>query len=224
MNSHTADPLFRVLLAEDDPHLSKDLVKILEKKLYGVKVDLGISVKDALSLLNHHFKYDLAIIDLRLPRSPGGHPSIHQDFTKGLIDHNIASICITGYRHSKDVEHYLRTRDLAAPPVTVITKTLDSQFVLDLVEATKQWLQKCAGEKIRKELRQVFIGAGDDSTCPWDSAGFLSLQHNIVTYWKWLDIQIKETLHRHFCIHESDEVVTRISLFEIGAACESEAV
>lgn len=205
--------LFRVLLAEDDKHLNEDLKTLLEAHLPGVIVDAAQTIPDAIQFLSHDVDYALAVVDVRLPQYKGGYPEADYQISGRLKHKRIASICITGYRDSLDVEEYLKHRNLEDPPLKVISKGLATGFVNAVLAEARTWLRTLASQRVQKELRRVFEPGQFDGTQCSGTAALMSLQQSVTDYWSWLDDHTLAQVMQHFEIDQKDGRILRLSLF-----------
>lgn len=208
---HSA-PLFRILLVEDDRHLNEDLKALIERRLPGTAVDTAETIEDALEFLFRQIDYSLAILDIRLPVRRGMHPEADFELPSRLKIKGIASICITGFRDSADVEAYLERRRLLDPPLKVISKRL-GEFVDSILNEIRGWLQKQACLKVRNALVDVFEQTSRTAGMGSGTAELMSLQQTIGDYWPWLDAETRDQVRARFDVQEDSETITRMSLF-----------
>lgn len=209
---------FRLLLVEDDKNLNNDLTLIIRNRFEGIHVDSAENARDALKLLSQRVPYDLSLLDIRIPVSPGDHPEVNWDVAARLKDLKVASICITGYRNSVDVEEYLQQRKLDDPPIKILTKRLNSEFVPKLLNEIQDWLQKRACRIVSSQVLKVFEGNGDEVGPGSGTGELMELQQQILRYWSCLDEETQKLVLQRFVVELSEGRVVAVSLFSNGRA------
>ncbi|MDA0807180.1 MAG: hypothetical protein O2983_00090 [Planctomycetota bacterium] len=212
-------PLFHVLLVEDDEELNGDLKWLIEKKFPGTAVSSALYVSTAMEILNSADVpvFDIALLDVRVPLFPGGDPRTETQIADRLKESGIASVYMTSYRATDDVETFIKDRELQDPPLKVISKRDLNRFQDHVFKTIGDWFTDKASGVVHNELRRVFGTASIIRDGRSGTADLMSLQRTIIDYWCYLSEKTRREVRERFEVVEHDGTVNALRLFPMGS-------
>ena len=155
--------MFRILIVEDIARLLEALREAFQQWFPDSKIEVAQAVDDALQLIQvaraSGWFYDVAVLDLMLPRQPGAHVNeekVDDSLCRAIKEtmHQTLVIHITGYAERQDVLRHLEDfHDDAGDPQSRLTKKDDLEFWDKLKKKAKEYLY---GQLIEGQMDKLF--------------------------------------------------------------------
>lgn len=218
MTTSTVLDLFHVFLVEDEEGLNKDLKSLIEIEIPRCAVTSALCISQAFEKLNRPElpAIDLALLDLRLPETPGATKIIHPRLSNKMKDLGVPSVLMTGYVGSEDVDAFIKDRKLHDPPLKVISKRQMDVFVDLVLDTIREFLVRKSSSAVLKRFGEVFGAAGRSSGYRSSTAELMSLQRQIIDYWQYLSPEVRDEVRRRFSVTEDSDGSCSLNMILAG--------
>jgi CheY-like chemotaxis protein len=215
--------MFRILIVEDEPKLLEELRESFRGYFPDSKIELAGAVDDALQLVKAAFSsgwfYDVAVLDLRLPRQEGGHAELDETICREIRDtrRDTLVIHISAYGEEQDVLRHLENyHDDSGDPQSRLLKKGDPEFWDKLEKKAKEYLY---GGLIEQQMDKLFpyprsasAGSRLGARSKLSDQGSLTLELNnlardIATYWDHLDEKLRCRIQERFNVYKERGII-----------------
>ncbi len=226
--------LFWILVVEDVSDTLEQLVSLIQESIGEVGIDKAVAVDAAIKMIRQRRKeavrYDLAILDFKLPAGQGDDPEVDETVCRELRRDRVPIIHITGFPNDPIIQAHMNTvhqrPDLAGANVSLLPK--DRGWARRIVDLVRPYHRDQVSRAVAGELEAVFGHLAMGSTpvegvcCRRRSSGrkcgthaMIRLRAQIEHNWPYLDEATRETIRRIFPVVELDGPVKRLSLVPI---------
>ena len=210
--------LFHVFLVEDDEGLNKDLKSLIEIEVPRCKVTSALCINEAFEKLDRPElpAIDLALLDLRLPETPGATKIIHPRLSNRMKDLGVPSILMTSHVGSEDVDAFIKGRKLHDPPLKVISKRQMDVFVDLVLDTIREFFVRKSSDAVSRQLAEVFGAGGRSGGYRSSTAELISLQRKIIDYWQYLSPEVRDEVRGRFSVTENSDDSCSLSMIPAG--------